>query len=68
MPKLNGFEVCKCIKGDDATKDIPVIMLTASAREKDLQKALREGAYSCITKPFDAQVLLKEIKKAIKGE
>ena len=65
MPGLNGFQVRKRLKENDKTKDIPVIMLTALAKEKDLSRGLEEGAYCFITKPFNPADLLAEIKTAI---
>lgn len=68
MPGLNGFEVCKRLKENDKTKDIPVIMLTALAGEKDLSKGLEEGANCFITKPFSAVDLLHKIKTAMQDK
>ena len=68
MPGLNGFEVCKRLKENDKTKDIPVIMLTALAGEKDLSKGLEEGANCFIIKPFSAVDLLHEIKTAMQDK
>jgi DNA-binding response OmpR family regulator len=68
MPGLNGFEVCKRLKENDKTKDIPVIMLTALAGEKDLSKSLEEGADCFITKPFSAVDLLHVIKTAMQDK
>jgi DNA-binding response OmpR family regulator len=65
MPKINGFEVCKRLKENQFTKDIPVIMLTALARELDLSKGLKEGADCFTTKPFNSVDLLSEIKTAL---
>jgi DNA-binding response OmpR family regulator len=52
MPQLNGFQVCKALKNNNATKDIPVIMLTALAEEEYLTEALERGASCFISKPF----------------
>jgi DNA-binding response OmpR family regulator len=68
MRGLNGFEVCKRLKENDETKDIPVIILTALAEEKDLSKGLEEGANCFITKPFSAVDLLREIKTAMQDK
>jgi DNA-binding response OmpR family regulator len=68
MPGLNGFEVCKRLKENDKTKDIPVIMLTALAGENDLSKSLEEGADCFITKPFRAVDLLHEIKTIMQNK
>ena len=65
LPGLNGFEVCKHLKKDQETKDIPIIMLTSLAQEQDLSKGLEEGASCFITKPFNPADLLIEIKTAI---
>jgi two-component system cell cycle response regulator len=65
MPGLSGFEVCKRLKENDKTKDIPVIMLTVLAGEKYLSKGLEAGADCLITKPFNAVDLLDEIKKTM---
>jgi DNA-binding response OmpR family regulator len=64
MPGLNGFEVCKRLKENEQTKDIPVIMLTALTGEKDFFKSLEEGASYFITKPFSAADLLHAINTA----
>ncbi len=65
MPKINGFEVCKRLKESEITKDIPVIMLTALARDQDLSKGLQEGADCFLTKPFNSVDLLSEIKTVL---
>ena len=70
MPKINGFELCKRLKENKLTKDIPVIMLTALAQEQDLTKGVKEGEDCFITKPFNSTDLIYEIEKAFtkKGE
>jgi DNA-binding response OmpR family regulator len=65
MPKINGFELCKRLKENELTKDMPVIMLTALTREQALSKGLKEGADCFITKPFNPVDLLDEIKTAL---
>ena len=65
MPKINGFEVCKRLKERNETKDIPVIMLTALTKEQDLSKGLEQCADCFITKPFNPEDLLYEIKSAL---
>jgi DNA-binding response OmpR family regulator len=68
MPGLNGFEVSKQLKNDARTQEIPVIMLTALAQEKDLSKGLEAGAACFITKPFSSEDLIYEIKQALQKE
>jgi len=57
MPDMDGFETCMRLKADPATKDIPVIFLTAKVQESEVAKALALGAIGCIGKPFDALTL-----------
>jgi len=66
MPELDGFEVCRMLKADAATKKIPVIMLTALIKEEDLTKGLHEGAVCFISKPFSIVDVLDEIKAVLK--
>ncbi len=53
LPKLNGFEVLQAIKSDARTKLIPVVMLTSSAEELDINECYRLGGNSYIVKPLD---------------
>ena len=65
MPKLDGFSLCKLVKENKKTKDIPVIMLTAKSMISDIDTGFDMGAVSFITKPYDWERLLQEIKKFI---
>jgi len=53
LPKIDGFEVLRHIKGDPDLKSIPVILLTTSSRDEDIVKGYAEGANSYVTKPVD---------------
>lgn len=64
----NGYTVCEKIKTDPATKDIPVIMLSARDMGDDLEKALEKKADWYIAKPYDANYLLKNVKKLIQDK
>jgi CheY-like chemotaxis protein len=57
MPEMDGFEVCKKIKKNPETKDIPVIFLTAKNETEDIVRAFREGGVDYITKPFRKEEL-----------
>jgi twitching motility two-component system response regulator PilH len=61
MPKMDGYTACHAIKSDAATKNIPVIMVTALGFELNKQLAERMGASGYITKPIDRQELVKTI-------
>ncbi len=62
MPKVDGFEVLKVLKGDEKTSKIPIIVLTAKAEEADRQRAMELGADDYMTKPFKPQELWDVIK------
>lgn len=62
MPQVGGYEACKKIKANPATKDIPVIFLSVLRNEAEQKKGLAVGADAFITKPFDPEQLLKVIK------
>jgi len=63
LPKLHGFEVLKGLKGDEETKDIPVIVLTNLESMADIEKAIELGAKGYLVK---AQYSLEEIVKKVK--
>jgi two-component system alkaline phosphatase synthesis response regulator PhoP len=68
MPRIDGLTACYAIKTGQATKEIPVVMLTAI--DYDLNRKLSEdvmGADGYITKPFSPQVLLKTIKQLLRN-
>ena len=65
MPKMNGFEVCRKLKKDPQTKEIPIIMLTAKAQKVDKEKGREVGASDYITKPFSPSALLTKIEKLL---
>ncbi len=61
MPKMDGYETCKAIKGDPESKDIPVILLSAKGRNVDMQTGYDVGADDYITKPFSPRKLVDRI-------
>ena len=63
MPEMDGFEVCKKIKENENTKNIPIIFLTAKSDIDDIVKGFDYGAVDYITKPFN----LIEMKVRIKN-
>ena len=62
MPGLSGYEVCLRLKSDAATRDIPVIFLTALASAEDESKGLELGAEDYITKPVNPSILRARVK------
>jgi len=61
MPKLDGYTACGQIKRDEATREIPVIMLTGAGHELIKKLALQIGADAYMTKPFDLERLRGEV-------
>ena len=68
MPKLNGYQVCRMLKFDDKYKSIPIIFLTARSQQYDKEVGKEVSADSYIAKPFDGEVLLKEVKRLLEKE
>jgi diguanylate cyclase (GGDEF)-like protein len=66
LPKLDGMGVCHKLRSMAKTRDIPIIMLTASAATVDKLKALNMGADDYITKPFDVDELLARVQAQLR--
>lgn len=66
MPKMPGLEVCKLLKADPVTREIPIIMLTAKAEEIDRVLGLELGADDYVTKPFSPRELLLRITAVLR--
>ena len=62
MPDINGYEVCKILKNNEQTKNIPVIFVTARNSEEDEEYGLNLGAIDYITKPFNKAIVKLRIK------
>ena len=63
MPKMSGMEVLEKIKGDDDFKSIPVVILTSSKEDPDIQKCYALGANSYIAKPVESDNFFNVIKE-----
>lgn len=61
MPGMDGFEVCKILKSNDNTKDIPIIFLTAKTQSEDIVKGFDVDAVDYVTKPFNASELVARV-------
>ena len=66
LPQVDGLEVCKILRRNDATRDIPIIMLTAKATEIDRVLGLELGADDYVTKPFSPRELVLRIKALLR--
>ena len=63
MPRIDGYQLCKIIKGNLDTKYIPVVMLTGKDGFIDKVRGRMAGSTDYITKPFDADTLLRAVEK-----
>ena len=66
LPGLDGLEVCRRLKRNDATKSIPVLMLTAKTEDSDIVTGLEMGADDYITKPFSPKVLVAGVRATLR--
>jgi two-component system phosphate regulon response regulator PhoB len=66
MPGLDGWDVCKRLRGDPATAAVPILMLTAKAEEGDRVLGLELGADDYVTKPFGVRELLARVKALLR--
>jgi DNA-binding response OmpR family regulator/two-component sensor histidine kinase len=66
MPVMNGIELCKKIKADPRTAQIPVILLTALTTEEDQLQGLNSGADDYILKPFNFEILISKVHNSLR--
>lgn len=66
LPGIDGFEVCRYLKKNAATRDVPIIMLTARSEDSDVVKGLEIGADDYITKPFSPRILIARVNAAMR--
>jgi len=66
LPEIDGLEVCRMVKKDPKTANIPVVMLTAKGTEADIVAGLEMGADDYITKPFSPRVLMARVKAVLR--
>ncbi len=62
MPKLSGFEVCRRLRADAATRDVSVLMVTALDQSTDVETAVEAGTDDFITKPINKTELLLRVR------
>ena len=65
MPRLNGFQVCRTLKEDAATRGMHVIILTARGQEIDRDKGMEVGADEYLTKPFSPRKLRQRMHEVL---
>jgi signal transduction histidine kinase len=62
MPEMTGYEVCKILKKDPETREIPIIFLTAKSEPEDIIQGFSAGGIDYITKPFNSKELISRVK------
>jgi CheY-like chemotaxis protein len=62
MPKMTGFEACREIRKQEATKDIPIIMVTTRGEPLNVEEGFESGCTDYVTKPIDSFELLNKLK------
>jgi DNA-binding response OmpR family regulator len=65
MPRLDGFATLARLRGAAATRELPVVMVTACAQECDLVRGRELGVQAYLTKPFDPQELVRTVRKVV---
>ena len=68
LPAVDGLEVCRRLKGDPKTRDVPIVMLTAKSEESDMVAGLERGADDYVAKPFSPRVLTARIRALLRRE
>lgn len=66
MPRMDGYEACERIKGNDKTKDTPIIFLSAKAQLADIERGTVSGVSEYLTKPFDPAQLVAVIERLVR--
>lgn len=66
MPNMNGFDLLRAIRADEALKALPVLMVTAEAKKEDIITAAQAGASGYIVKPFTKATLEEKLNKILK--
>ncbi len=65
LPEMDGCEICELLKKDERYAGIPVMMVTATAREESIKRGINAGADAYMTKPFESEELLSKIKELL---
>ncbi len=67
MPIMNGLDCLKKVKGNDATKNVPVIMVTSESEKSRIIEAIQAGAANYVVKPFQPDTLKEKILAVVPG-
>jgi two-component system alkaline phosphatase synthesis response regulator PhoP len=67
MPRMSGFEVCRRLKADPATRDIPILVLTALFESQDVESARKAGADDFVSKPISKREFFSHVDRLLRG-
>jgi len=67
MPRMNGYEVCRRLKADPKTENVPVVMCSSKGEEFDRYWGMKQGADAYIAKPFQPTELVGTVKQLLRG-
>lgn len=65
LPDINGLEICRKLKASSATRDIPVLFLSAMGQQHDIEKGLKAGGIDYVVKPFKVKQLRDQIRQIL---
>ncbi len=66
MPTMSGYEACERLKQNPATRDIPIVFLSAKGQEAEIRQGLSAGAEEYILKPFAPDELVKRVREILR--
>ena len=67
MPNMNGYELCRWVKSNRTTQDIPVVICSSKGEEFDRYWGMKQGADAYIAKPFQPTELIGTVKQLLRG-
>ena len=68
MPVMDGLKLISLIRGEDSLRDIPIVVITTEGAKEDRERALSLGANEYLTKPIQANRVLRVVQSLLKGE
>lgn len=66
LPDVDGFEICRRMRWEDRTRDVPILIVSARGEEADIVSGLELGADDYVTKPFSPKVLLARLRNLLR--
>lgn len=67
MPEMSGIDFIKAVRSNEATKSLPVLMVTTNAAEDDIVEAMKAGVNNYVVKPFTPDTIKEKIQAAVKA-